>query len=149
MKNKKHTNLVIRSTFALALVLAVWSPVQAQSPAPAGEKMMEGKMMESHQTMMQHHEAMMAEMKAQDADLTAQVATMNSAPADKKLDLMAAIVTSLVKQRAAMTTHMEKMHGEMKPMMEHMQMGRESMSPQPMMMKGMGDQKEDTKKEPK
>ena len=95
--------------------------------------MMEGKTKECCQGMKEQKQAMMAEIKAQDADLAAQVAQMNSAPEDKKLALLAAIVTRIVEQRTAMNARMEKMHGEM---MQNMQMGKDSMSKCPMM-KGM------------
>lgn len=39
MKKQTHTNLLIRSSFALALALFIWSPVQSQSAEPAEEKM--------------------------------------------------------------------------------------------------------------
>jgi hypothetical protein len=84
---------------------------------------------------------MMAEMKAQDAELTAQVAEMNSASADKKVDLIAAILTDLVEGRTAMHARMVNMQEEMMPhMMQHMQMGQESMANCPMM-KGMKNMK--------
>ena len=38
MKNKTHPNLGIRSSLALALALAIWAPVQAQSAELAAEK---------------------------------------------------------------------------------------------------------------
>ena len=150
MKTLTHPNLVIRSGLILALALVVWSPVQAQSAAPAEGKMMkDDKMMEPHQAMpdskeamVQRHEAMMAELKAQDAELTAQVAKMNSAPADKKLDLLAAIVTSLVGQRTAMNARMGMMHGEMMP---PRQMSKDSMSEHPMM-KGPDEKSADATK---
>ena len=153
MKNQSHSNLIVRSSLALMLALSIWAPAQAQSSAPAeGKTMMGGKMMapheamtESHhamtepqQTMMQRHQAMMADMKTQDAELAAQVAKMNSAPADKKLDLMAAIVTRLVEQRTAMSARMGMMQGEMMmSTMPGMPMGTNSPSQSPMM-KGMG-----------
>ena len=44
MKNQKNTNIVRRSSLALAL--AIWSPVQALSAGPGeGKMMMEGNMM--------------------------------------------------------------------------------------------------------
>lgn len=149
MKSHAYPNPAIRSGLMMALALALWSPVQAQSAAPADGKMMkDSKMMEPHPAMtesrpamMQRHEAMMAELKAQDAALTAQVAAMNSAPKDQKLDLLAAIVTRLVEQRAAMNARMGMMRGEM---MQHMEMGKESMPEHPMM-KGMEEKPEDTK----
>ena len=67
---------------------------------------------------------------------------MNSAPENKKLGLMATVVTHMVEQRTAMNARMEKMHeGMMQHMMQHMQKGKESMSQCPMMkgMKGMDE----------
>ncbi len=100
-------------------------------------------MMKQCQAMKEQKQKMMAEMKAQDAELTAQVAQMNSAPEDKKLGLIAAVVTRMVEQRSVMNTDMEKMQERMmQHMMRHMQMGKESMSQCPMMkgMKGMDEQ---------
>lgn len=138
MKNRTNTSLVVCSSFALALALL--SPVQVQAAAPAqGKMMMKGKMGECCQEMKEQKEKMMEEMKAQDADLAADVARMNSAPADKKLDLIAAVVTHMVEQRIAMNERMEKRQAAMmKHMMQHMQMGKDSMSKCPMM-KGMND----------
>ncbi len=145
MKNHTHTNLLIRSSLAWALALVIWSPVQAQAAEPAKGKMMmegkkmDGKMMERCEEMKEQREKMMAEMKVQDADLTAQVARMNSAPNNKKLDLIAAVVTRMAEQRMAMHARMETMQaGMMGHMMQHMQMGKESMAQCPMM-GGMGD----------
>ena len=52
---------------------------------------------------------MMSNWKEQDAELDKLVAEMNSAPADKKLDAVAAVLTTLVEQRKAMHEHMQKM----------------------------------------
>ena len=52
---------------------------------------------------------MMSNWKDQDAELDKLVAEMNSAPADKKLDAVAAVLTKLVEQRKAMHEHMQKM----------------------------------------
>jgi hypothetical protein len=140
MKNQTHPNLIIRSSLALALALAIWSSGQAQSAEPMkGKMMMEGKMMESCQKMKEQKQNMMADMKAQDADLTAQVAKMNSSAENQKPALLAAIVTRMVEQRITMNARMEKMQDEMMAhMMEHMQMGADSMAQCPMM-KGMED----------
>ena len=153
MKKQTNTNLIIRSTLALAwaLALVIWSPLQSQSAEPvAGKNMTEAKMMERCQEMKDQKQKMMAEMKVHDAELTAQVAEMNSAPADKKLDLIAAVVTHMVELRTAMHARMEKMQGEMmQHMMQHMQMGKDSMAKCPMMkdMKGMDHKSMDTKKQ--
>ncbi len=146
MKNQSHSNLIVRPILALTLALFIWAPVQAQSTAPAeGKMMMDGKMKEPHQpmtkpqqAMMQHHHAMMADMKKQDAQLSAQLAEMNSAPQDKKLDLMAAIVTRMVEQRTAMNARMGMMQGEMMqcPMQE--MTPDANTPPQKPMMNGMG-----------
>ena len=139
MKKQTHTNLIIRSSLALALTLIIWFPVQSQSAEPVeGKNMTESQMMERCQVMKEQKDKMMTEMKAQDAELTAQVAEMNSAPEDKKLDLIAAVVTAMVAQRSAMHEQREKMQeGMMQHMLLHMQMGKESMSGCPMM-KDMG-----------
>ena len=141
MNNKSNMNL-IRSLLALTFALVIWSPVQAIAAEPAAGKMMtEGKMKECCQAMQEQKDKLMAEMKAQDAELAAQVTAMNSAPDDKKLALLAAIVTHMVEQRSAMNARMEKMQGQMMGhMMQHMQMGKESMSQCPMM-KDMKDMK--------
>ena len=47
--------------------------------------------------------------KDQDVELDKLVAEMNSAPADKKLDAVAAVLTKLVEQRKTMHEHMQKM----------------------------------------
>ena len=143
MKKQTNTKLIIRSTLALAwaLALVIGSPLKSQSAEPVeGTNMTEAKMMERCQEMKEQKQKMMAEMKTQDAELTAQVAEMNSAPENKKIALIAAVVTRMVEQRTAMHARMEKMQGEMmQHMMQHMQMGKESMANCPMMkdMKGM------------
>ena len=150
MKKQTHTNLIIRSGLALALALAIWSPVQSLSAEPAkGQNMTEAKMVERCQEMKEQKQKMMEDMKTQDAELTEQVARMNSAPEDKKLDLMAAVVTRMVEQRTAMNARMAKMQEEMmKHMKEHMKIGKEFMSQCPMM-KGMDEKSGDAQKEQK
>ncbi|MFO7559506.1 MAG: hypothetical protein R6X10_11805 [Desulfobacterales bacterium] len=158
MKKQTHTNLIIRSGFALALALTmvIWFPVQSQSAEPAKvTNMTEANIMERCQEMKERRQKMMVEMKAQDAELTAQVAKMNSAPEDKKLDLIAAVITRMVEQRAVMHARKAEMQEEMMQHMgQHMQMGKESMMRCPMMkdmkdMKGMGHKSMDTKKQKK
>jgi hypothetical protein len=131
MKPQTHTNLIIRSGLILALALAIWAPAQAQSAAPMdNKKMMPGKMTGSCQAMKEQRQKMMTEMKEQDAELTALVAKMNSAPANQKLDIMAAVVTQMVEQRTAMNARMEQMQDKM---MKQMQTSPDSMSQAPMM----------------
>ena len=151
MKKQSHRNLLISSSLALALAVAIWSPVHALSAEPAkGKMMMKVKTMERCQEMMEQRQKMMEDIKAQDAQLTEQVAEMNSAPEDKKMSLMAAVITHMVEQRIAMDARKAKMEEEMmKHMMEHMQIGKESMSQCPMMksIKGMDDKWAGTHKE--
>jgi nitrogen fixation/metabolism regulation signal transduction histidine kinase len=146
MKNQTNPHLVIRSSFVLALALAIWFPVQAQSAAPAeGTNMTEATMMERCQEMKEQKQKMMEDMKAQDAQLMEQLTEMNSAPKDKKIGLMAAILTHMVEQRIAINARKAKMDDEMmKHMMQHMQMGKESMAQCPMM-KGMKDMDDKSK----
>lgn len=110
------------------------SSVQAQSVVPA-----EDKMIARCQQMQEQKQKIMTDMKAQDAALIEQIATMNSSSKDKKMRLMAAVITSMVEQRITMNARKAKMEEEMmQHMMQHMQMGKDSMSQCPMM-KGMKD----------
>ena len=52
---------------------------------------------------------MMSNLKDQDAELDKLVAEMNNAPADKKLDAIAAVLTKLVEQRKALHERMQNM----------------------------------------
>ena len=152
MEKPAYLNLSTRFCFVLALTLAIGSlsactghradsspavalsSVQAQSADSA-----EDKMMARCQQMKEKKQKMMADMKAQDAVLTEQIATMNSASKDKKIRLMAAVITSMVEQRIAMDARKAKMEEEMmQHMMQHMQMGKDSMAQCPMM-QGMKD----------
>lgn len=135
MTHQRNSNRFIRSSLALAFALAIWSPVQTRSAEPAERKdMKEENMMERCQEMMEQKQTMKEEMKAQDAALTEQVAKMNSAPKDKKMSLMAAVITRLVEQRIARDERKAKMEEQMmKHMMQNMPMGKNSMSQCPMM----------------
>ncbi len=147
MRTQSSTNLVIRSSLAVALALAIWSPTQARSAEPAdGKTMMEGKMMESCQEMKEQKQQMKEDIKARDAELSDLIAKMNSAPDDKKMSLMADVVTKIAEQRITMDARKTKMEDAMMThMMEHMQMGRDSMSECPMM-KAMDVESKDAQK---
>ena len=140
MKKQMITSLVLPLGLVLVLALAIGFSAQSQSTKPAEMNVkMEGKMMERCQAMMDDKAKMSAEMKAQDADLNAEAAAMNSAPENKQLGLLAALVTHMLQHRAEMNSRMEKMQADgMKHMMQHMEMGEASMSQCPMM-KGMMD----------
>ena len=152
MKNQTNTNLAIRSTFAVGLALAVWSPIYAQVTQPTeGKAMTEATMMERCQEMKDQKQKLKEDMKAQDAQLTEQLAEMNRAPKDKKVGLMAAALTGMVRQRITTDARKSKMEDEMmQHMMQHMQMGKETMSQCPMMkgMKDMDDTAAGAHKEP-
>lgn len=129
MKTPSLTDRVFRFSLALALALAIWSPV----PSPSAEPV-EGKIMERCQEIKEQQQKMMAEMKAQDAELTALVAKMNRASKDRKLDLLADIVTQMVQQQRVMNVQKAKLEQEMmKHIMQHLQMGKESVSQCPML----------------
>lgn len=134
------SNIVIRPFLTLAIALAcviTTQNIQAAEPM-GGSAMTAGTMMEQCKEMQAHKTQMMADMKAQDTALTEQVAQMNNAADDKKLGLLAAVVTRMAEQRIAMSAHMATMSDKMmKHMMQHMEMGKESMPGCPMM-KGMG-----------
>lgn len=135
MKNQTTMNLIIRSSIALALALAIGPLVQAQSVEPTKAKnMAETTMMERCQEMMKKKQKLEEDIKAQDAQLIEQLREMNRAPEDKKVDLMAAVLTQMVEQRITMDARKAKMEEEMmQHMMEHIMMGKESLSQCPMM----------------
>ena len=123
MKLKIIQSLLIRSGILLAM--AFGSPLQAQPGLGAKGKMMDGKMMESQMT--ERRQKMMADVKAQDETLKDLVAKMNSAPDDKKLALMASVVTLLVEQRLAMNERRSSMMDEtFNHMMWHTRIGMEN-----------------------
>jgi hypothetical protein len=113
----KRTHLLggmIAAAIALAPVLAE----DATKPEAADETKeqkdccmgMMGKDMGS--TMGMDMGNMMSKWKDQEAELDKLVADMNSAPADKKVDAIAAVVTKLIEQRKAMHEGMQKIMRE-------------------------------------
>jgi hypothetical protein len=148
----KSKLLVYGGLIALAITLAMGTSQSLSAESGGKMMMMDGKMTERCQEMMSQRHKLHEEMKAQDAELSEEAAAMNSAPEDKKLSLMAALVTHMVEQRSAMNMRMERMHGDMMThMMQHMEMGKESLSQCPMMkgmrgMKGMDDKGADEHK---
>jgi hypothetical protein len=140
----------MRSCLTLAFSLAVCAPMHSQPSEPVEAKQTESNMMEGCEKMKQQREKMLAEMKALDAELTEQVAVMNSAPADKKVDLMAALITKMLEQRIDLVARKTKMEEHMmEHMMKHMEMGKESIAQCPMMkaMKGMNGKPDDASKQ--
>jgi hypothetical protein len=100
------------------------------------------QMMMRCRMMMEKHNQMQTDMKAMDTKLDGLVATMNAATGPKKVEATAAVVNALVTQRKAMHEKMSSMQtGMMAHMMEHMQMGKDSMSMCPMMQQMHASQK--------
>ena len=152
MKTKANRTCVLQTISAIAFLLVIVSPLQAMCvEATDGKEMtMPKMMMEQCQEMKVQKQKMADDVKAQAAELTDQIAKMNSAPADQKINLLAAVVTHMAEQRVAMDIRKAKMEEEMmKHMMQHMQMGKESMSQCPMMtgMKDMKDMKDEKTKD--
>lgn len=140
MKYQTKTDLFLRASAALVLALVLQSTVLAEMATPSeGKTKMESQMTARCQEMKDKKQKMNEDIKAQDAVLAEQLAKMNSAPQDKKMGEMAAVVNIMAEQRIAMDARKAVMEeAMMKHMMEHMQKGKESMSRCPMM-KGMMD----------
>ncbi len=142
---KKQSFIRIGAMLALILLNAIGATAQ---PGPKGEtkpnptkgmEMAKGKMMEGCQEMKAAKQSLKQDVQSQNDALTEQLAAMNRAPASEKMGLMAAVVTKMAEQRMTMEARKATMEEEMmKHMMQHMQMGKESMSQCPMM-KDMGD----------
>lgn len=135
MTNRTRTNLITGFSFALALVLAVVSTVQAGPSVPAGVMpTTEGQMKGHCKDKMEQKKELAADTKSQDAELTELVAKMNRSPENKQMTLMATVVTRIVEQQVAMDQRKAKMEDEMMAhMMGHMQLGEDSMAQCPMM----------------
>jgi hypothetical protein len=127
MKTHMNTKLVVGSILTLVLGLVIWSPPlqSAEHPEhPAGKTKMK-----QCQVMQMQKLKLKADLKAQDAELGKQVARMNSASGDRKMSLMAAIITHMVTQRTTMNARQAKMQeGMMQHMSQHIQMGKDSLS---------------------
>ena len=129
MSTHMNTKWLVCATLVAAL--AIWSPLKASASETTEEKpKMEDKMMDACKEMKAAKEKLAADIKVQDAELNSLLATMNSEKKkDKKLNELAEIVTKMHEQRVANDARKAKMEEDMmKHMMEHMQMGKESMA---------------------
>jgi len=101
----------MKTTHLLATLIAAATLPLTAIPAEdtAQSESTDQKQEQSSDTMGMKGKMMMSNWKDQDAELDKLVAEMNSAPADKKLDAVAAVLTKLVEQRKAMHEHMQKM----------------------------------------
>ncbi len=138
MKTHITTPITICSIFALALTLAIWVPAQSASSEPADQKpMTEERMKGCCGAMKTQMGKMKADVKAQDDELTKHIAKMNAAPDDKKMELMAAVITHMAEDRVVMNANMDILHMAMRQhIMQHMSMSKESIAGCHMM-KGM------------
>jgi hypothetical protein len=92
----------------LATLIAATLPLAAIVAEDSGKTETTDQKQEQNAGMMGKGQ-MMSNWKEQDAELDKLVAEMNSAPADKKLDTVAAVLTKLVQQRKSMHEQMQKM----------------------------------------
>ena len=98
----------MKTTHLLATLIAATLPLAAIVAEDSG-KTETGDQMQEQNTGMMAKGQMMANWKEQDVELDKLVAEMNSAPADKKFDAVAAVLTKLVQQRKSMHEQMQKM----------------------------------------
>jgi hypothetical protein len=142
MSRKTLASLGVGSGLVLIAALAIGSQVQAGPAAPArGMQMTETQVKDHCKDMMEQKKKLAADVESQDAELTELVAKMNRAPGDKQMTLMAAAITQIVEHQAAMDQRKATMEDAMMAhMMQHMQMGKDSMGQCPMM-KDMNDRK--------
>jgi hypothetical protein len=132
---KHHTSSRFRTLFTLASALAIWpAALTHAAETPEAKSTMHGKSMDGCAEIMEQKQQLLTEMTTHDDALVAQVAAMNRAPANQKPELMAAIVTTLVEQRAAHRVQNAAMEKKMMThMMGHMAMSPDSMASCPMM----------------
>jgi hydrogenase maturation factor HypE len=99
----------MKTTHLLAALIAATIPLTAVRAEEAGQTETSDQKQEQTSDTMGMKGKMMSNWKEQDAELDKLVAEMNNAPADKKLDAVAAVLTKLVEQRKAMHGQMQKM----------------------------------------
>ena len=99
----------MKTTHLLAALIAATIPLTAVRAEEAGQTETSDQKQEQTSDTMGMKGKMMSNWKEQDAELDKLVAEMNNAPAEKKLDAVAAVLTKLVEQRKAMHGQMQKM----------------------------------------
>ena len=103
----------MKTTHLLATLLAATLPLTAIVAEDSGKTETTNQKQEQSSDMMgmtgMNKGQMMSKWKDQDAELDKLIAEMNSAPADKKLDSVAAVLSKLVEQRKAMHEQMQEM----------------------------------------
>jgi hypothetical protein len=109
MTTQTPTTFLLRSSLALIIAMALGASAIGQ-PADTTEAkpLLQDQAPGADEGMASQRHQMMEDMRAQDIELTKAVAKMNSATKDKKMALMADIITQMVKQRAETTSRMEE-----------------------------------------
>ena len=124
MSNTTKNDIIIGTKLALAISMRNGTPVRTGVPKPTAKKSkMSGKLEEPEQPPRRRYQRAPAETKSQPPQLITEVTRMNEAPAEIKTELIAAVVTHMVKQHAAMHLRMEKLHDEI---MSLVQSGRQA-----------------------
>jgi hypothetical protein len=99
----------MKTTHLLATLIAATLPLTTILAEETSQTETSDQKQEQSSDTMGMKGKMMSNWKEQDAELDKLVAEMNSAPADNKLDAVAAVLTKLVEQRKAMHEQMRKM----------------------------------------
>jgi hypothetical protein len=99
----------MKTTHLLAALIAATLPLTTILAEETSQTETSDQKQEQSSDTMGMKGKMMSNWKEQDAELDKLVAEMNSAPADNKLDAVAAVLTKLVEQRKAMHEQMRKM----------------------------------------
>lgn len=99
----------MKTTHLLATLIAATLPLTALLAEDSAKTEMAGQNSETTAVKTMDMSQMMSNSKDQDAELEKLVAEMSNAPADKKLDAIAAVLTQLVEQRKAMHEQMQEM----------------------------------------
>lgn len=134
MSSARPMTRLIRSGFALACALFIWplSPVHSAERSD-GKAMTDVEMMEHCEGILAQKQKLQADQKAQAAELTVQIAMMNSSPDDKKVGLMAAVITHMTEQQITMDGRKATMEEDMmQHLMQHVCMGKDSLSQCPL-----------------
>ena len=98
----------MKTTHLLATLITATLPLAAIVAEESAKTETSAQKQEQNTGMMGKGQ-MMSNWKEQDTELDKLVAEMNSAPADKKLDAVVAVLTKLVQQRESMHEQMQKM----------------------------------------
>ena len=114
-------------------VLGYRSPLSQSAEPVKGKAVMSGEMPTCCVDMKAKCQKMWDDLKTEDAALTKRVTEMNSASADKKMTLIAALITRMAEQRTDTNIRTAKMQDDMmQHMMQCPMMGMKDMAKKPM-----------------